>query len=86
MQMVTTYTAADDSRLQQPAALCRILSCINPHGAIKLIPFSDKTTAVRKECGMWGIDVVNPSPIIDECGKKFLKTRNIGPVSWHGDT
>jgi len=84
MQMVTTYTAADDSRLQQLQRFAEFYRAFNPHGAIKLIPFSDKTEAVRKECEKWGIDVVNPSPIIDECGKTIFKDKEYRPgvMAW----
>lgn len=84
MQMVTAYTAADDSRLQQLQRFAEYYRAFNPHGAIKLIPFSDKTKAVRKECEKWGIDVVNPSPIIDECGKTIFKDKEYRPgvMAW----
>ena len=84
MQMVTTYTAADDSRLQQLQRFAEFYRAFNPHGAIKLIPFSDNTKDVRKECEKWGIDVVNPSPIIDECGKKIFRNKEYRPgvMAW----
>ena len=84
MQMVTAYTAADDSRLQQLQRFAEFYRAFNPSGAIKLIPFSDNINAVRKECEKWGIDVINPSPIIDECGKKIFKDKEYRPgvMAW----
>ena len=37
--MVTTYTAADDSRLQQLQRFAEFYRAFNPNGVIKLIPF-----------------------------------------------
>ena len=84
MQMVTAYTAADDSRLQQLQRFAEFYRAFNPHGDIKLIPFSDNIKAVRKECEKWGIVVVNPSPIIDECGKTIFKDKEYRPgvMAW----
>ena len=82
--MVTAYTAADDSRLQQLQRFAEFYRAFNPHGVIKLIPFSENIKAVRKECEKWGIDVVNPSPIIDECGQTIFKDKEYRPgvMAW----
>ena len=84
MQMVTAYTAADDSRLQQLQRFAEFYRAFNPRGVIKLIPFSDNINAVRKECEKWSIDVISPSPIIDECGKKIFKDKEYRPgvMAW----
>ena len=84
MQMVTAYTAADDSRLQQLQRFAEFYRAFNPCGVIKLIPFSDNMNTVRKECEKWGIDVISPSPIIDECGKKIFKDKEYRPgvMAW----
>ena len=77
--MVTTYTAADDSRLEQLQRFARYYRTFNPDGLIKLIPFNKNIGEISKECKKWDIKIIQPNSVIDQCGQSIFKDNEYRP-------
>ena len=84
MRSITTYTAADDSRIAQFQLFSLFFRAFNPTGDLKVIPFGDKTTLIEQECKTWGFELTKPSSIIDECGKSIFGNKEYRPglMAW----
>jgi len=84
MQSITTYTAADDSRIAQFQRFSLFYRAFNPKGNLKVIPFGECTTLIEQECKIWGFEITKPSPIIDQCGKSIFGSKEYRPglMAW----
>ena len=84
MSIITAYTAADNSRIDQLRRFAAYFRAYNPNEQLKVIPFGDEVTLLEKECKQWDFDLIQPNQKIDQCGKLIFGKQEYRPgvSSW----